>query len=108
MAKPVPVEDSTFDKMVLKSAKPVLVDFWATWCKPCQMIAPVLDELSKEYDGKVDFLKLDVDHNQQTASRYNVMSIPTIMVFRAGLPVSHMVGFRSKADVKRSLEEALA
>jgi thioredoxin 1 len=72
------------------------------------MIAPVLDELSKEYDGKVDFLKLDVDHNQQTAAKYNVMSIPTVLVFKAGQPVSHMIGFRSKADVKRSLEEALA
>jgi thioredoxin 1 len=94
--------------MVLKASRPVLVDFWATWCKPCQMIAPVLDELSKEYDGKVDFLKLDVDHNQQTAAKYNVMSIPTVLVFKGGKPVSHMMGFRSKADVKRSLEEALA
>jgi thioredoxin 1 len=107
MAKPVPVEDATFDRMVIKAARPVLVDFWATWCKPCQMIAPVLDELAQEYDGKVDFLKLDVDHNQQTAAKYNVMSIPTIMVFKGGQPVSHTVGFSSKANVKRSLEDAL-
>ena len=108
MAKPVPVEDSTFDRMVIKAPKPVLVDFWATWCKPCQMIAPVLDELSKEYDGKVDFLKLDVDHNQQTAAKYNVMSIPTILIFKGGRPVAHMTGFKSRADVKRNLEDALA
>ena len=108
MAKPVPVEDATFDRMVIKAPKPVLVDFWATWCKPCQMIAPVLDELSKEYDGKVDFLKLDVDHNQQTAAKYNVMSIPTILIFKGGLPVAHMTGFKSRADVKRNLEDALA
>ncbi len=107
MGKPVPVEDATFDRMVVKAARPVLVDFWATWCRPCLMIAPVLDELANEYDGKVDFLKLDVDHNQQTAAKFNVMSIPTIMVFKAGQPVSHMVGLRSKADVKRSLEDAL-
>ncbi len=107
MAKPVPVEDATFDKMVIQAARPVLVDFWATWCKPCQMIAPVLDELAKEYDGKIDFLKLDVDHNQQTAAKYSVMSIPTIMVFKGGQPVSHMVGFSSKANVKRTLDGAL-
>jgi thioredoxin 1 len=93
--------------MVIKAPKPVLVDFWATWCKPCQMIAPVLDELSKEYDGKVDFLKLDVDHNPQTAAKYSVMSIPTILIFKGGQPVSHMVGFKSKADVTRKLEDAL-
>jgi thioredoxin 1 len=108
MAKPAPVEDTTFESKVLKASKPVLVDFWATWCKPCMMIAPVIDELAKEFDGRVDFLKLDVDTNQQTPGKYNIMSIPTIMVFKAGKPVSHMVGFRSKADLKRTLEEALA
>jgi thioredoxin 1 len=88
--------------------KVLVINFWATWCKPCQMVAPVLDELAKEYDGRVDFLKLDVDHNQQTAAKYNVMSIPTIMVFKGGQPVSHMVGFSSKANLKRTLEDALA
>src|SRR5512139_1731519 len=63
MSKPVPVEDATFDQKVLKSDKPVLVDFWATWCRPCLMVAPIIDELSDEYDGKITFLKLDVDHN---------------------------------------------
>ncbi len=108
MAKPVPVEDATFDRMVLKAGKPVLIDFWATWCKPCQMVAPVLDELSSEYDGKVEFLKMDVDKNPQTPAKYSVRSLPTIMVFKAGQPVSHMIGFKSKANVKRTLEEALA
>ena len=107
MAKPTPVEDNTFDRMVIKATKPVLVDFWAAWCRPCLMVAPVIDELAREFDGRIDFLKLDVDKNQQTASKYNVMSIPTIMVFKGGKPVSNMVGFRSKADLKRSLEEAL-
>jgi thioredoxin 1 len=108
MANPAPVEDATFESKVLKASRPVLVDFWATWCKPCTMIAPVIDDLAKEFDGRVDFLKLDVDHNQQTPGKYNIMSIPTIMVFKDGKPVSHMVGFRSKADLKRALEEALA
>ena len=94
--------------MVLKATKPVLIDFWATWCKPCQMVAPVLEELSSEYDGKVDFLKMDVDKNPQTPAKYSVRSLPTIMVFRSGQPVSHMIGFKSKANVKRTLEEALA
>ena len=94
--------------MVLKATKPVLIDFWATWCKPCQMVAPVLEELSSEYDGKVDFLKMDVDKNPQTPAKYSVRSLPTIMVFKAGQPVSHMIGFKSKANVKRTLEEALA
>lgn len=108
MGNPATVEDATFEKMVIKASRPVLVDFWATWCNPCRMVAPVLDELATEFDGKIDFVKLDVDHNQQTASKYNVMSLPTIMVFKGGKPVSHMVGFRSKANLKRTLEDALA
>jgi thioredoxin 1 len=107
MAKPIPVEDSTFESKVIKAKKPVLVDFWATWCRPCLMVAPIIDELANDFDGRVDFMKLDVDHNQQTAGKYNVMSIPTIMLFKEGKPVSHMVGFRSKADLKRTLEDAL-
>lgn len=107
MSKPSPVEDKSFDQLVLKASKPVLVDFWATWCRPCQMVAPVIDELAKEYDGRVDFLKLDVDNNPGTAGKYNVMSIPTIMIFKGGMPVSHTVGFRGKADLKRNLEDAL-
>ena len=108
MAKPTPVEDSTFESKVVKAARPVLVDFWATWCKPCQMVSPIVDELASEYDGRVEFVKMDVDHNQQTASKYKVMSLPTIMIFKNGKPVSHMVGFKSKAALRKSLDEALA
>jgi thioredoxin 1 len=108
MSKPVPVEDATFNQKVLKSDKPVLVDFWATWCRPCLMVAPVIDDLAEEYSGKVTFLKLDVDHNPQTTSKYNVMSIPTIMVFKKGQPVTQYVGFRPKTELKKGLEEALA
>jgi thioredoxin 1 len=107
MGKPSPVEDKDFDQVVLKAKKPVLVDFWATWCRPCLMVAPVVDELAKEYDGRVDFAKVDVDHNHQTANKYKVMSIPTLIVFKNGQPFSHMVGFRGKAELKRNLDEAL-
>ncbi len=108
MSKPVPVDDSNFEQMVLKSKKPVLVDLWATWCRPCQMIAPILDELAEEYNGKVSFVKLDVDQNPKTATRYSIMSIPTLLIFKNGEPVSHIVGLRPKAELKRSLESTLA
>ena len=84
MGKTVAVTDSTFDEIVLKSANPVLVDFWATWCRPCQMVAPILEELTQEYAGKLTIAKLDVDQNQSTAQKYRVMSIPTMIIFKAG------------------------
>ena len=71
-------------KLVLKSANPVLVDFWATWCSPCQMVAPILEELTQEYAGKLTIAKLDIDQNQQTAQKYHVMSIPTMIIFKEG------------------------
>jgi thioredoxin 1 len=108
MSQPVAITDTNFDRTVLKADKPVLVDFWATWCKPCQMVAPILDELAKEYDGRVNFVKLDVDQNPKTATKYKVMSIPTLLVFRKGQPVSHLVGFRPKNELKRILDTALA
>ena len=74
MGKTVAVTDSTFDEIVLKSVNPVLVDFWATWCRPCQMVAPILEELTSEYAGKLTIAKLDVDQSQQTAQKYRVMS----------------------------------
>ncbi len=107
MSQPVSVNDNNFDQIVLKANKPVLVDLWATWCKPCQMIAPILDELSEEYDSRISFVKLDVDRNPKTASRYSVMSIPTLLIFKKGEPISHIVGFRPKAELKRSLDAAL-
>ena len=108
MSKAVPVDDSNFDQMVLQADKPVLVDLWATWCKPCQMIAPILDELSEEYNGKINFVKVDVDQNPKTAARYGIMSIPTLLIFKNGEPVSHIVGLRPKAEIKRKLEDAIA
>ncbi len=107
MSKSVPVSDSNFDQIVLKADKPVLVDLWAVGCGPCRMIAPILDELSDEYDGKISFVKVDVDQNPKTASRYSIMSIPTLLIFKNGQPVSHIVGLKPKAELKRSLDDIL-
>ena len=107
MANTVAVTDSTFDQVVLKSTTPVLVDFWATWCRPCQMVAPILEELTKEYAGKLTIAKLDVDQNQQTASKFHVMSIPTMIIFKQGKPVANIVGFKAKEQLKKDLDAAL-
>ena len=107
MSSPVVVTDDNFDQMVLQAETPVLVDFWAQWCRPCLMIAPVLDELAGEYDGKLSIMRMDVDQNPKTAAKYSVMSIPTLLIFKQGNPISHIVGFRPKAELKRSLDAAL-
>jgi len=107
MSSPVAVTDDNFNQMVLQVETPVLVDFWAPWCRPCMMIAPVLDELAGEYDGKLSIMRMDIDQNPKTAAKYSVMSIPTLLIFKQGKPVSHIVGFRPKADLKRSLDAVL-
>ena len=107
MSKPVSVDDSNFDKVVLQATKPVLVDLWATWCKPCTMIAPIVEELAKEYGDRIDFVKVDVDQNPKTATKYGIMSIPTLLIFKNGEPVSHMVGLRPKGELKKGLDAVL-
>jgi thioredoxin 1 len=107
MSKSVAVDDGNFEQVVLKAEKPVLVDFWATWCKPCLVVAPILDELAEEYNGRINFVRLDVDHNPKTAANYSIMSIPTLLIFKNGEPVSHIVGARPKGELKRNLESAL-
>ena len=107
MGNTVAVTDSTFDQVVIKSANPVLVDFWATWCHPCQMVAPILEELTSEYAGKLTIAKLDVDQNQQTAQKYHVMSIPTMIVFKGGQPLKNIVGFKPKEKLKEELDAIL-
>ena len=107
MSEPIAVSDSNFDQVVLQAKTPVLVDFWAAWCGPCRMVAPVVEELAKEYGDRVSFAKVDVDQNPKTASKYGIMGIPTLIIFKDGSPVSNLVGFRPKADVKQSLDAAL-
>jgi thioredoxin 1 len=108
MSKSVEVNDAKFDEMVLKATTPVLVDFWAPWCGPCKMVAPIVDELANEYEGKVSFMKLNVDDSPNIARQYGVMSIPTLMIFKNGQPVSNIIGFRPKPELKKSLDDALA
>lgn len=107
MAKPVKVTDGDFEKTVIGSDKPVLVDFWATWCGPCKAIAPILDDLAKELDGKLVIGKLDIDENQDTAMAYGVMSIPTLLLFKNGEPVDRIVGFQQKPQLLNRLQAHL-
>ncbi len=108
MTKPQDVSDNEWDSEVLSNDTPVLVDFWAPWCGPCKMVAPVVEELAEEYDGKVKFVKLNTDDNIETASKYGIRSIPTLMVFKGGEAVEQVVGFRPKSELKKSLDKALA
>jgi thioredoxin 1 len=107
MSKPVEINEAAFSDKVLKASSPVMVDFWAPWCGPCRMVAPVVEELAGEYEGKVGFVKVNVDENPKLASQYGVMSIPTLMVFKGGQPVDTIIGFRPKDELKKSLDTAL-
>lgn len=99
--------DSNFKKEVVESSQLAVVDFWAAWCGPCKMIAPAIDELAKEYAGKVKIGKVDVDSNPKTATEYGVMSIPTIIFFKDGKVLDQIVGAVSKPELKRNIEENL-
>ena len=104
MAKPRDVTDSNFEQEVLKADKPVLVDFWAPWCGPCRMVAPVVEELADDYAGRVEFVKLNTDDNPDTAVKYGIRSIPTLLVFKEGEVAGQIVGFRPKSDLAERLD----
>lgn len=101
--KPVTITDANFESEVIKSNIPVLIDFWATWCGPCKAIAPIVEDLAKEYDGKVKIGKVDVDDNQQIAIKYGIRSIPTLLIFKDGKLNSTIVGAVPKAQIVQKL-----
>lgn len=104
---PLTVTDATFATAVERSPLPVLVDAWAPWCGPCRMVAPAIDELAAELAGRVRVAKLNVDENPQTAARFNLRSIPTLLVMKGGREVGRIVGAHPKAEISRQLERAL-
>jgi thioredoxin 1 len=101
------VTEADFEQKAIKSAMPVVVDFWAPWCKPCQMIAPLMEKLAKDYEGRFKFCKLNVDQNPQLASKYGVMSIPFLLFFRDGQPVDQVVGAVTESRLKLKVEELI-
>lgn len=103
----IELSDAVFDDEVVKSDVPVLVDFWAAWCGPCRMVAPVVEELAGEYAGRVKVAKLNVDENRGTAARFGIMSIPTLLIFQGGDVKNRLVGFRSKAELAKALDVVL-
>jgi thioredoxin 1 len=107
MAEPLTVTDANFKAEVLDSSIPVLVDFWAAWCSPCKMIAPIVHELAGEYEGRVKVTKLDVDANPVVPGQFGVMSIPTLLLFVDGKPEKRLVGYRPKASLKSDLDAVL-
>ena len=103
----IEITDATFDKTVLQSDKPVLVDFWAAWCGPCRMVGPIIDELSNEYDGKAVIGKVDVDSNQEFAAKYGVRNIPTVLLFKDGELIDRKVGVSPKQVYAEAIDSAL-
>ncbi len=107
MSAAAPVTDSSFTEQVLESEVPVLVDFWAPWCGPCRMVAPVVEEIAEQYEGQVKVVKLNTDENPQVASQYGIRSIPTLMIFKDGQRVDMVVGAVPKTTLANTLEKYL-
>jgi thioredoxin 1 len=108
MTKPGDVTDQSFENEVIKADVPTLVDFWAPWCGPCRMVAPIVEELAGEYEGRVKFFKLNTDENPAVSGRYGIRSIPTLLVFKDGEVKGQIVGFRPKSELKNRLDAVLA
>ncbi len=100
-----PVTDNNFEEEVLKNSKPVLVDFWAPWCGPCRAIAPVIEELAKEYEGQIEMVKINVDENPSTPSKYGIRAIPTLILFKNGDVVGQVTGAVSKSNLKEMINQ---
>ena len=108
MSEPIVLTDHNFSAEVLNASQPVLVDFWATWCGPCRMIAPIVQELSSEYEGRAKVGKLDVDAAQKTAAEFGIRSIPTLLIFKEGKVADQIIGAVPKGQITEKLEAALA
>ncbi|MCH2321777.1 MAG: thioredoxin [SAR202 cluster bacterium] len=108
MAHPIAVTDTSFADDVLNSDLPVMVDFWAEWCGPCKMIAPIVEDLAEDYSGKMVFAKVDVDSNPETAMKYGVRGIPTLLLFSGGSPVDQVVGAVAKGELVKRIDKVLS
>jgi thioredoxin 1 len=108
MEKPLKVDSQSWDQEVLKGKELVMVDFWAVWCGPCRIVAPIVDELAQEYEGRLRVLKLNTDENPDVASRYQIMGIPTLLFFKDGKPVDKIVGAAAKKQFKDKIDSLLA
>ncbi|MDE2740118.1 MAG: thioredoxin [Gemmatimonadota bacterium] len=108
MSEPIVLTDDNFSAEVINASRPVLVDFWATWCGPCRMIAPIVQELSSEYEGRAKVGKLDVDAAQKTAAEFGIRSIPTLLIFKEGKVADQIIGAVPKGQITEKLEAALA
>ncbi len=104
----VEVNDATFEAEVLQSGQPVLVDFWAAWCGPCRALAPIVDEVAREYQGKLKVMKMDVDKNQSTPMRYGIRGIPALLIFKGGKVADQIVGFVPKETIDKSLSKVIS